>query len=408
MRALKTTPETILALIRENKTNPKIRSIAIGILRANNISGTDYPNAIKAVANWVHKRMKFVRDPYKTDIMYPPLENIMQLGAGDCEDFTATTGSLLESLGIPVKVVVVSKTGKIWDHVFLRAGYPVDNPVHWVSVDTTVYPPSGREIPYVKQKIYNPGGKVSLGSPDGDLIDTLENMIAPDIENQVAEIYHPYEVSWLQDYATELGRITGRSMNYRAYAVPGDTINAFSIPGGSMYVYKGLIDKFDKAVVCGVLGHEITHIARRHCINSYIGQYGIDLISNWLNAGKSKKMVTDILKLVALGYGREAEFEADRGSVDYNNKAGLYPFGIKHFLEWLVTVEKQPSLEILRKIQTLLASHPAAVDRLKNVNDEITKLGIKETTIPITEKTLVYAFPIVAGVIILLASLVKK
>lgn len=150
---MKTTVSNILKLIREGRVNPRIRDTAVKVIRAAGIASTDYPNAIKAMAEFVRQNVMFVRDPYRTDEVFGAPETLT-MGYADCEDFSVTTGSLLESIGLPVKIVIVSKTGELWDHVFLRAGYPPDNPTRWVSVDTTISPPSGREIPYVDYKIY--------------------------------------------------------------------------------------------------------------------------------------------------------------------------------------------------------------------------------------------------------------
>lgn len=159
---MKTTVANILKLIREGRADPRIREAAIGAVRAAEIPFTAYPLVIKTIAEFVKENVGYARDPDRTDQIYPPWQILEEalttdLGAAvDCEDQACLAASLLESLNLnlPVKVVIVSKTGQLWDHVFLRVGYPPDNPTRWVSVDTTISPPSGREIPYVDQKIY--------------------------------------------------------------------------------------------------------------------------------------------------------------------------------------------------------------------------------------------------------------
>jgi len=405
---IKTSPQAILTLIRESRTSPEIRGLALGILKSKKINRKNYPKVIKTIAEWVHSKVKFRKDPKGKDILYPPLE-ALRLGevyGVDCEDFTTLTGSLLESLGVPVKVVIVSKTGRIWDHVFLRAGYPPKNPKRWISVDTTITPPWGREIPYVKERILQVN-EVFLGSPGQDIIDLIERMVAPDIVKEVNQSFKPYEVSWLRSYAERLGSVSKRpQLPYRAFAVPGDVVNAFSIPGGNIYVYEGLLRRFGKDVVAGVVGHEIAHTARRHCINSYIGQYGIEFISGLINQGKGKEIAKEILTIVKRGYGREAEFEADRYSVHYNQRAGLYPFGIKKFLEWLVTVEERPVDEIKSAIYNLLATHPPAGERLRKVQGEIERLGIVE--VPKVPAMLWWLVPLGVGGVVLTGVILSR
>lgn len=150
---MKTTVSNILKLIRRGRVNREIQERAVGAIRAAGIASTDYPHVIGAIAGYVRDNVMFVRDPYRTDEVFSAPETLTR-GYSDCEDQAVTAGSLFESVGLPVKVVVVSKTGQLWDHVFLRVGYPPDNPTRWVSVDTTISPPSGREIPYVDQKVY--------------------------------------------------------------------------------------------------------------------------------------------------------------------------------------------------------------------------------------------------------------
>jgi len=237
-----------------------------------------------------------------------------------------------------------------------------------------------------------------------DILDSLEKLIGITISEQIAGAYHPYTVSSLQSYADKLGKVSGRpDFKYTAYAVPSDVINAFSAPGGYIYVYDGIIKKFNKDIISGVVGHEITHIARRHCINSLIASYGLEYISNLIQGGQNKQIFDGVTTIIQRGYGREAEFEADRYSVIYNNNAGLYPFGIKHFMEWLLSVEQQPTDSIKQKLYQLLATHPPATERLTKINNTIAELGITEKAIE--PEISPYLLPIGLGLTTLVASL---
>ena len=150
---MKTTVPNILMLIREGRNDPMIREIAIKVITAADIPWTDYPDVIATIARWVRQNVRFVEDPKRTDVIFPPLQ-VLDLGGADCEDQTTLAASLLGSIGLPVNIVIVSKTGDVWDHIFLRAFYPPDSPTNGLSVDTTIFPPSGREIRYVDEKVY--------------------------------------------------------------------------------------------------------------------------------------------------------------------------------------------------------------------------------------------------------------
>lgn len=244
-----------------------------------------------------------------------------------------------------------------------------------------------------------------------DIRDIAEQFIAPSIVEAVNLQYHPYEVGWLQDFTYQLGGASDRpEIEYRAYAIPGDVINAFAIPGGNVYVYEGILARFNKPTVSGVLGHEITHVAKRHCMDSVIAAYGIDFLTRLFQEGRGQELADLVLKILWRGYAREQEFEADKCSIHYNLNADLWPYGIKYFLEWLVSVEETPTDALGELLGDLLATHPPATERLEKVNAELARLGIEEKSYgwEKTKKVLPYAIPIViglgiAGVLIYLA-----
>lgn len=377
---MKTSPQAIIALIRENRKNPRIKRIATGILRRRRIKSSNYPRIIQAIAEWVRQNVRFQREPKGEDILHEPLE-VARFGQRgfDCEEFSVLAGSLLGALGIPIKVKVVSKTGNIWDHVYLLAGYPPKSPTKWVPVDPTIFPPAGRQIPYVKERVLPVEGKTVLGAPGINLLDLLEQIIAPHIEGALRMQLNPQSYSPLQGQVRRLGKVSDRpDVPYRVFLVPGDAINAFAVPGGATYIYQGLVDRFAEDVQCGVLGHEVAHIARRHCINMYIAQVGMDYVTDLIQGAKTRKLAEEVLELIRKGYSRKYEYEADKCSVRYNQKAELHPLGIKKFLEWLVSVEQEPAHPLARLVGEYTRTHPYASDRLQRITDLIIKLGITE------------------------------
>ena len=215
-----------------------------------------------------------------------------------------------------------------------------------------------------------------------DIRDVIEAFVGPSIAEEIAKQYSPYEVGWLQGYAYELGQASDRpQLEYRAYALPGETINALAIPGGNVYIYEGALAKFDKRVVSGLLGHEIAHVAKRHCMNSVIATYGIDLLISMYGQGRARDMADLITNILWRSYGREKEFEADISSIHYNQRADLWPYGIKYLLEWLLSVEERPEDSVKEFIYNILATHPPATERLQRVNAEIERLGIAERSL---------------------------
>ena len=65
-------------------------------------------------------------------------------------------------------------------------------------------------------------------------------------------------------------------MSFRIRVIDDPEVNAFSIPGGYVYIYRGLLDKIgndDDAIAC-VIGHEASHVVRRHVVKADVGRTG--------------------------------------------------------------------------------------------------------------------------------------
>ena len=145
-----------------------------------------------------------------------------------------------------------------------------------------------------------------------DIIDVIEEYIAPSLAEEMVQRYNPYEVSWLQGYAYELGAASDRpDLDYRAYVIPGEIINAVAIPGGNVYIYEGALQHFDKPIIAGIVGHEISHIAKRHCMYNAIGVYGMDLLISLFGQSRQRELADLFLKIIWRSYGREEGGDAN-------------------------------------------------------------------------------------------------
>jgi Zn-dependent protease with chaperone function len=143
-------------------------------------------------------------------------------------------------------------------------------------------------------------------------------------------------------------------------------VNALSLPGGLIYITKGLADLGAPAQELeNVLGHEIAHAARRHVATALERTMGVDLILQVLTGGKSKKVLTyQILQLLLQrGYSREDEFDADHQGARYVFEAGYDPQGMIDFLQRLLKMSNQKS-DILGPV---LSTHPDTQERINRL-----------------------------------------
>lgn len=165
-----------------------------------------------------------------------------------------------------------------------------------------------------------------------------------------------------------------KDITYSFTVIEDEKVNAFALPGGYVYVNKGVLEKADSDdEVAGVLAHEIGHIVARHSMKRLQAALGYSLISILtLVATKDPrfKMGTDLaFAQIMLGYSREDEFLADRLSVKYAQKSGYNPEAIISFLEKLKQIEKEAPLRPL--VVSYVRTHPYLPERIGAVKQEV-------------------------------------
>lgn len=189
----------------------------------------------------------------------------------------------------------------------------------------------------------------------------------------------------IQSYVDQIGqRIAAVSdrpdikYHFKVIDKPGQ-VNAFSLPGGYVYLYSGLLKRVEsEAELAGVLAHEIGHVAARHATERLTLMYGYRLGVSLLlgeNPSEIAKLVSNLFGVGGLlAYSRRDEYEADRLGVRYASSAGYDPHGLLSFLKKLKEMEKrEPSL-----LEQLLSTHPPTTERIKRVQEQIALLPQKD------------------------------
>lgn len=174
-----------------------------------------------------------------------------------------------------------------------------------------------------------------------------------------------YDDANLQRYVSDIGQELARhshrpNLPWSFTIVDSPAINAFALPGGYVYVTRGLLAYLDdESELAGVLGHEIGHVTARHAAQAYTRQaqasLGLMVLSIFV---PSTQPFTDLgatgLGVLFLRHGREAELEADRLGVEYGSGAGYDPTGVPRFLATLARVSALSE----RGMPNWLSTHP--------------------------------------------------
>ena len=213
-------------------------------------------------------------------------------------------------------------------------------------------------------------------------------------EEVIKKQYQVYESKALQDYVNGVGQRLAKqshrpSLQYRFTVLDSPEINAFALPGGYVYITRGIMAYLNsEAELAAVVGHEIGHVTARHGVRqqsvAQAANIGLTIASIFVpeigtNIGQN---LTNILGGALLsGYGREQELEADRLGAQYLARADYDPQAIISVLRVLKNQElkdaelaKQEGREP-RRYSGLFATHPDNDTRLKQVVGEADKLA---------------------------------
>ena len=134
------------------------------------------------------------------------------------------------------------------------------------------------------------------------------------------------------------------SFDYQFFIVEDPQLNAFAVPGGSVYFYTGLIERAkSSSEIAGVLGHEIVHIKGHHMARSsgldaiaLLGMVGAILLASKGSGGGAQAagmIGQGVSATRQIAYGRQLEMEADTLGVRYMSAAGYDPKGSLGFLK---------------------------------------------------------------------------
>lgn len=175
-----------------------------------------------------------------------------------------------------------------------------------------------------------------------------------------------------------LARQGDRNIDYTFYIVNTDAVNAFAIPGGFIYLNRGLIEETDDlSELAGVMAHEIAHVEERHGVEqierSQRTNLGLNLAYILLGrapSGLERAAIQVGGTAIFASYSRGAENEADATAIPLLIGAGISPVGLVTFFEKLLEErERRPST-----IEQWFSTHPLTEERMAEVRARIAQV----------------------------------
>ena len=217
-----------------------------------------------------------------------------------------------------------------------------------------------------------------------DVTDDDERALGADYSRQINEQVPLVTDSRVTGYVSALGRQIAQrtsrgALEWQFFVVNSHDVNAFALPGGFIYVNRGLIERSATLDhLAGVLGHEIGHVVERHSVEQMKKATGTNIgltvlcsVTSICEGALGQVAVNMAGTALLAKYSRADEAEADSQAVVNVIAAGINPQGIPEFFRVLMS-ERRRDPNVL---DNFFASHPLEESRVQRTQELIETLG---------------------------------
>lgn len=219
----------------------------------------------------------------------------------------------------------------------------------------------------------NAGG-IRMLLPDLDAEIAMGRQAAADLERNVTILQDPVVAEYVNRVGQTIVRNSDAKVPFTFRVVDSDEINSISLPGGFVFVNKGLILACDsEAELAANIAHGVAQVAARHAVEQQqkASLVNIAAIPTQVFGGGIPGMIlqqaaTIGLPITFLAFNRKAEEEADFLGLQYLYKAGYDPAALVSFFEKVQAREATGA-----KVSVLFATHPQTAERKKMTQQDI-------------------------------------
>jgi predicted Zn-dependent protease len=225
-----------------------------------------------------------------------------------------------------------------------------------------------------------------------------ELAMGQEADKQVIAQFGLYDDKSLQLYVNDIGQklvstLSDKEFNkYFFKVVDSSDINAFALPGGYIYVTRGILATVNsEAELAGILGHEIGHVTQHHGAKQIVRAIGAQIlaigaaIANPQHAGEWLVVSSQMFNQINLGYGRAAELESDAHGLVSAYQAGYDPRSMVDFLKGL----RQHEMMSGQSYHSFQATHPDTKERIIKTGS-LSESIINREEKPVTKNRKIY------------------
>lgn len=188
--------------------------------------------------------------------------------------------------------------------------------------------------------------------------------------------------TYVNDLGNRIAKLTSRGdLDWHFAVVNTDVVNAFALPGGYVYVNRGILERATSMdELAGVMGHEIEHVVLRHSVKQMEQQQGANVglsIACALTTVCNNQVAATAINLggtaVFAKFSREDEIQADDGGFQNVVRAGINPEGMLSFFQKLLAEEQAQGSS--SATAPWFADHPGTQDRIVDIRRMLSKMS---------------------------------
>ena len=194
----------------------------------------------------------------------------------------------------------------------------------------------------------------------------------------------PELTKYISDIGLRLAKLSERpNLPWQFTVVDQPAINAFALPGGFIYITRGILPFLDnEAELAGVIGHEIGHVTARHSVRQYTRTVGgvaaLGALGVFVPAARPFGQLSEqALGLLFLKYGRNDELQADQLGARYEATGGWDPAGVQGMLSTLGRLDDAAGDR--KGVPNWLSTHPEPLARVSEIGPTVEKLKAGRT-----------------------------
>ncbi len=210
----------------------------------------------------------------------------------------------------------------------------------------------------------------------------LGKSYAPEIEKEMGgKIQNLTLQNYIDSVGQKVAAVSHKPyFDYHYTALEDEMVNAFALPGGYIFITRGMLEKLEsEAQLAAILGHETTHVVARHSSAQISREIGIELalsVASSKASGGAMQVAGIARQIVGLSYSRVQEKEADLSGLDYMVKAGYDPHAMVQTMQMLEAEDKNGQIEFL-------STHPSPENRVGYIAQAIKNRGYQNLNLKI-------------------------